>query len=653
MERILAIDDKMDNLISLSALLKNLMPGCSMILAQSGMEGIEKAKIEQPDLILMDIKMPDMDGFETCQRLKNDPTTKHIPVIMVTAIKTDPQNRTKGLDIGADAFISKPIEETELISQVKVALRIKRAEDLLRRQRDALEQTVAERTQMLRKSERKYRSMMESITDQLYICSPDCTIEYMNPAMIRRIGRDATGETCHRALHGLDDRCDFCVFDQVAQGKTIETTVKSPLDGKTYRITNMPIHHQNGTVSKMSIYRDITQYLTAVADKEKVQAQLLQAQRMESIGTLAGGIAHDFNNILTAIIGFADLALDEVDKGSTLSDNLQEIHTAGLRARDLVKQILTISRQSSEEIKPVRVDGILEEVIKFIRSSIPTSIEIRSNIRPTAPIRGNSTQIHQIFMNLFTNAAHAMEREGGILEIGLEDFYFDDRAVLKYPDLTSGTYNRITVSDTGTGIPPNIIHSIFEPYFTTKNLEEGTGLGLALVHGIVASYGGAITVSSELGKGTVFTIFLPVTRSKETHEFPESENLPRGTERLLLIDDELAIVKLNQKILERLGYQVIIQTSSTEALALFTSTPEAFDLVLTDMTMPKITGEKLAQEMMEIRPDLPIILCTGYSKKLVHHPENSPNIKAVLTKPISRSQLAKAVRNLLDEAINQ
>ena len=649
MEKILAIDDKMDNLISLSALLKNLMPGCAMILAKSGMEGIEKAKIEQPDLILLDIKMPDMDGFETCQHLKNDPTTKHIPVIMVTAIKTDPQSRTKGLDIGADAFISKPIEETELISQVKVALRIKRAEDLLRRQRDALEQTVAERTRMLRKSERKYRSMMESITDQLYICSQDCTIEYMNPAMIRRVGRDATGETCYRTLHGLDDRCDFCVFDQVAQGKTIETTVKSPLDERTYRITNMPVHHQDGTISKMSIYRDITQYLTAVADKDKAQAQLLQAQKMESIGTLAGGIAHDFNNILTAIIGFADLALDEVGKGSVLSDHLQEIHIAGLRARDLVKQILTIARQSGEEIKPVRVDGILEEVIKFIRSSIPTSIEIRSNIRPTTPIRGNPTQIHQIFMNLFTNAAHAMERDGGILEIGLEDFYFDDKAVLKYPDLTPGTYNKITVSDTGTGIPPDLIHSIFEPYFTTKNLEEGTGLGLALVHGIVASYGGVITVSSEVGKGTVFTLFLPVTQKIEPHEFPESDNIPKGTERLLLIDDELAIVKLNQTILERLGYQVIVQTSSTDALALFKSNPEAFDLVLTDMTMPKITGEKLAQEMMGIRPSLPIILCTGYSKKLLQTPANYCNIKAVLTKPISRSQLAKTVRNILDE----
>lgn len=649
MKTILAIDDKMDNLISLSALLRILLPGCSMILAQSGMEGIEKAKAEQPDLILLDIKMPQMDGFETCQHLKRDPMTNHIPVIMVTAIKTDPQSRTKGLDIGADAFISKPIEETELISQVKVALRIKEAEDLLRKERDALEQTVTERTQMLRKSERKYRSMMESITDQLHICSPDSTIEYMNPAMIQRIGRDATGETCHRALHGLDDRCDFCVFDQVAEGKTVETTIKSPLDGRTYRVNNMPVHHQNGTVSKMSIYRDITQYLTAIADKKKVQAQLGQAQKMESIGTLAGGIAHDFNNILTAIIGFSDLALDEVDKGSTLADNLQEIHIAGLRARDLVKQILTIARQSNEEIKPVRVNRIIEEVIKFIRSSIPTSIEIKSNIRPSSPIRGNSTQIHQIFMNLFTNAAHAMEKNGGILEIGLEDLYFDDRAVLKYPGLTSGTYNKITVSDTGTGIPPNVIHSIFEPYFTTKSLEEGTGIGLALVHGIVASYGGVISVSSELGKGSVFTIILPVTQREETHKFPEYDNIPKGTERLLLIDDELAIVKLNQKILERLGYQVIVQTSSADALALFKSNPEAFDLVLTDMTMPKITGEKLAQEMRGIRPSLPIILCTGYSKKLVHNPANPRNIKAVLTKPISRDQLAKAVRNILDE----
>jgi CheY-like chemotaxis protein/anti-sigma regulatory factor (Ser/Thr protein kinase) len=255
-------------------------------------------------------------------------------------------------------------------------------------------------------------------------------------------------------------------------------------------------------------------------------------------------------------------------------------------------------------------------------------------------------------MNLFTNASHAMEANEGLLEVSLEDTQVDNGMILKYPDLKFGNYIKITVSDTGTGIPKDIMDSIFEPYFTTKDEGEGTGMGLAMVHGIVESYDGKIVVSSELGKGTVFTIFLPVTARKETYESGVSENLPKGMERILLIDDELPIVKLIQRLLESLGYKVTTQTSSIEALELFKSKPKDFDLVITDMTMPGLTGDKLAQTMLEIRPKLPIILCTGYNKKLSVHPALVSPIKAVLNKPIVKIHLAQTVRKVLDKTKN-
>ncbi len=385
-------------------------------------------------------------------------------------------------------------------------------------------------------------------------------------------------------------------------------------------------------------------------EKHFLEARLKHSQKMESIGTLAGGIAHDFNNILTSIIGFTELSLDETRKGTTLEDNLQEVYSAGKRARNLVKQILAFARHSEEEMKPVQVSTIAKEVLKFIRASIPTTITIKTRIESDSLIMGSATHIHQIFMNLFTNAAQAMEDQGGVLELIINEIQLTSYNSLAIHGLKPGNYLQIKVSDTGEGIDDNIIHSIFEPYFTTKPTGEGTGMGLAVVHGIVESYGGLITVDSEPGKGARFLIYLPIVKKGKAEGLDEQPVLPSGAERILIVDDEPSIVKMSSMVLGQLGYSVTTKTDSLEALELFRSKPWAFDLVISDMTMPNMTGDKLAREFIKVRPDIPVILCTGYSKKISRESIAELGIKAFADKPIVKADLAKVVRKVLDEA---
>jgi PAS domain S-box-containing protein len=395
-------------------------------------------------------------------------------------------------------------------------------------------------------------------------------------------------------------------------------------------------------VGLAGIHSDITKRL-------ELEARLLRSQKMEAIGNLAGGIAHDFNNILSSIIGFTELALDDVDKDSLIEDNLQEVYTAGKRAKDLVAQILAFARQSEKEMKPIRVNSIVKEVLQFIRSSIPTDIEIKKTINSDSLILGNQTQVHQVMMNLCTNAAQAMEDDGGTLDVTLTDIVVH-KSNSKNLDLKPGNYVNLSVTDTGTGIPPDIIDSIFEPYFTTKDPGEGTGMGLAMVQGIIESHGGKIAVSSTLGHGTTFTAYFPITRKRKIQRQYEPEDLPSGTERILFVDDEAPIARMGSQGLERLGYQVTTRTSSVEALELFRSKPHEFDLVITDMTMPNMTGDKLTIELMKIKPDIPVILCTGYSKKISDETGFEIGIKAFAYKPIIKADLAKTVRKVLDEA---
>ena len=495
----------------------------------------------------------------------------------------------------------------------------------------------------LRESEERYRSMMEAMKDLIYICSPDFRVEYMNPAMIRRTGRDATGEFCFKALHDLDEKCSWCVHDKVQQGEYVESEIVSPKDNRSYHISCSPIVHGDGSVSKMTVFRDTTDFRT-------LETQLQQAQKMEAIGTLAGGIAHDFNNILGGIMGYAELAKMKAPEGSEVIADLDKLLKSSNRATMLVKQILTVSRQHRQEQRPVQVRYIVNEALDLLRATLPTTIQIREDLaKDTGIVHADPTQIHQVIMNLGTNAGHVMREDGGVLEISLANVELDDLSASKYLDLTAGSYLRLTVRDTGQGMTSEIMERIFDPYFTTKDTGEGTGLGLSVAQGIVKAHGGTITVYSEPGKGTTFHVYLPVILEEEREEKESEEPLPTGNERILFIDDEQALVEIASQMLEQLRYEVVTKRSSVQALELFRTEPDRFDLVITDMTMPDMTGDKLAQELMKIRPNIPIILCTGHSRLVSEAKAREIGIRAFIMKPLVMRNLAETVRKVLDE----
>ncbi len=396
---------------------------------------------------------------------------------------------------------------------------------------------------------------------------------------------------------------------------------------------------------------DITRRKQEREEKRKMEVQLRQAQKMEAIGTLAGGIAHDFNNILSAVMGYTELALGETAEGTPVHKYLGEVLAAGNRARHLAAQILTISRRDEAEKAPVNLVSLVKEAFKMLRSTIPSSIAIREAISAQSlVVMAEPTQMHQVIVNLATNAKQAMPEQKGVMEVRVEAVRFDETVKNRYLDLGPGDYARIIVSDTGRGIDPAHLDKIFEPYFTTKEKGRGTGLGLSIVHGIVKAHEGHISVYSEPGRGTAFHVYLPLEGQgrAESSPPPVASPLPGGAEHILVVDDEASLVKMVSKHLQDLGYRVTAGTSSAEALALFRSDPRAVDLLVTDMTMPEMTGDQLAREVKAIRPDLPVILCTGFSETIDGLNAADLAISDLLMKPVKKADMAVTVRKALD-----
>ncbi|HUJ68688.1 MAG TPA: PAS domain S-box protein [Syntrophorhabdales bacterium] len=382
-------------------------------------------------------------------------------------------------------------------------------------------------------------------------------------------------------------------------------------------------------------------------ERQHIEGQLRQAQKMEALGTLSGGIAHDFNNILAAVIGFAELLEGYTPKGSRDARHLGRIMEAGIRGRELVRQMLTFSRKTEQEKKPFALSRIVKETVKLLRATTPSTISVHVNASNEALILADPTQVQQVLMNLCTNAAYAMQEKGGNLDIELSDHTVSPSN--GNPDgLAPGQYVKLSVRDTGTGIPADIMEKIFDPFFTTKKVGEGTGLGLSVVHGIVKQHDGSITVISEPGKGSTFTVYFPrITADPESDTLRDDE-IPTGSEHILFIDDEEALVEMGEDILAELGYEVMSRMSSIEALSLLKQDPHRFDLVVTDQTMPDMTGVELAKEILNIRPDMPIIMCTGFSYMVDADKAQAAGIKAFAMKPLTKREIAKTIRKVLD-----
>ncbi|MCP3941014.1 MAG: PAS domain-containing protein [Desulfobacteraceae bacterium] len=408
---------------------------------------------------------------------------------------------------------------------------------------------------------------------------------------------------------------------------------------------------QGNPTRSIGTTQDITSLKKVKEEKKSLENKLCQAQKMEAIGTLAGGIAHDFNNILFPILGHAEMLIDDIPQDSELSFGINEIYAGALRARGLVKQILTFSRQENSELRLMRVQPPIKEVLKLIRSTIPTTIDIKHDIQADCGvIKADPTQIHQIVMNLITNAYHAMKDTGGELKVCLKEVELKKIDLLN-PDMNPGLYALLSVIDKGIGMDKELTEKIFDPFFTTKETGKGTGLGLSVVHGIVKSMNGAIEVYSEPGIGTEFNVYFPVEKKYlAKNKIQTKDPIQGGKENILLIDDEESIVIMEKRLLIRLGYQVTFCVNSIEALELFRSNPDNFDLVITDMAMPGLPGDKLSVALNQIRPDIPVLLCTGFSENMSEEKAASLGIKGFLMKPVVVKDLAHKIREVLDDA---
>lgn len=526
-----------------------------------------------------------------------------------------------------------------------------------------LNASVKRKTRALRHSERRFRDILLSISDWFWEIDQNGNFTFSSEQSDALLGykpEELSGKPITSLLDPGQPATDTAQFTRLfTAGSSFRNQEQMfrHKDGATVylSISGITIVKGNGEfIGFRGIATDITRSIRSEIERKALEERLAQSQKMEAVGTLAGGIAHDFNNILAAILGYGELAQEECSPDTALAGYLREIIKSGSRAKDLVNQILAFSRRAEVTSIPLRPAHVVKEAIRMLRPSLPTTIEIRQYIDDTGDyIFANPAQLSQVVLNLSTNAFHAMENNGGILEIRLQKIEISEEDLKLEPELTPGLFFRLSIADSGHGIPPEIRDKIFDPYFTTKEQGKGIGMGLSIVHGAVRDFKGYISCQSSVGKGTVFHVYMPIFLRDTDEAQEETPPIKGGSEKILCVDDERMIVDMQEVLLRNLGYAVQVTTESTEALEMVRAAPDEFDLVITDQTMPKMTGVELAEELLKIRPDLPIILCTGFSSIVTEEKVKSMGVKELVYKPLAKKELALLIRKVLNNEITE
>ncbi|MFH0729847.1 MAG: response regulator [Pseudomonadota bacterium] len=664
--KILAIDDNRDNLTSLKAVVSDKLPGVRVLTALNGSKGIELALAEDPDVILLDIVMPDMDGYEVCGKLKADDRLNAIPVLFLTALRTDRGSRVKALEAGAEGFLSKPFDEAELVAQIRAMTKIKAANRLQQLEKEQLAALVLDRTlelehelaerkrveNALRESESKTRSILDNIGIGIALISSKMEILELNHRIREWFPAIDPGKhpICYRVFNDppREDVCDSCpTFRTLRDGRVHEATIQNSLAGtvRYYRIVSSPLFNASGEVTAaIEIAEDITEKLS-------LESQLQQAQKMESIGRLAGGVAHDYNNMLSVIIGFTELAMGKTDPSQPIHADLLEVYKAARRSTEITRQLLAFARKQTIAPEILDLNGTIEGMLKMLRRLIGEDIDLAWLPKPGLwPVRMDPTQIDQILANLGVNARDAIP-DVGRLTIETENITVDAACRTGHRECTPGEYVLMTVRDNGCGMDKETLGRIFEPFFTTKGVGRGTGLGLATVYGIVKQNHGGIEVCSTPGKGTTFKIYLP--RYAGTVEIPEQDAsqivIGRG-ETVLLVEDEVSILKMSRVMLERLNYKVLTANSPGKAIHLAGQHEGGIHLLMTDVVMPEMNGRVLAERIMAIRPAIKCLFMSGYTADVIaHHGVLNEGVRFI-QKPFAMKDLSIRVREVIEDA---